>query len=517
MKKMRFYASEDSAAKVTFLVNKEPVGSIFTGAGVPDISLNTATTSPVSSIKLLYGTPGSGTTPIQITSSSTGTLNFTHNDLANLTTGYYYADIIETDGSRIITSPIWYNRDDSYVKKTQTITFAPERSATYGDPDLEIGASSDNPAIKLTYTSSDTNKATVTDGKIQLLKPGKVTITVNQKGDAYFSDATGQQILTIIPKSIFVKADAKQKLTGIADPVLTYTTTSTLVGTAAFTGNLTRDAGEIAGSYTINQGTLALDSNYLISYSPAALQIIERPSGNISGDIKTSVNAPSPVITFIAKTGTGPFTFTYQINDGAAQTLTTTGNTATLEAPTTTAGSFTYTLTKITDANSSEIQNVSTTVTVFPLPAATISGTKNVCLNSTDAAVIFTGANGTAPYTFTYNINGGNSLTATTTSGNSVSILAPASQPGKFVYNLMSVGDANTAQAQNSQATVTVNPLATASISGSASTSLNAVLPVITFTAANGSSIHLYLQYQRWNKSNNLCCYWFNSNNAGSD
>lgn len=117
MKKMRFYASEDSAAKVTFLLNKEPVGSVFTGAGVPEISVSTATTSPVTSIKLLYGTPGSGNSPVQVTSSTTGTLNFTHSDLANLTTGYYYADIVETDGSRIITSPIWYSRDDSYVKK----------------------------------------------------------------------------------------------------------------------------------------------------------------------------------------------------------------------------------------------------------------------------------------------------------------------------------------------------------------------------------------------------------------
>ncbi|PIH00003.1 hypothetical protein CS542_04705 [Pedobacter sp. IW39] len=56
MKKMRFYASEDSAAKVTFLLNKEPVGSVFTGVGTPEISVSTATTSPVYSIKLFYGT-----------------------------------------------------------------------------------------------------------------------------------------------------------------------------------------------------------------------------------------------------------------------------------------------------------------------------------------------------------------------------------------------------------------------------------------------------------------------------
>ncbi|QNK62417.1 gliding motility-associated C-terminal domain-containing protein [Pedobacter sp. PAMC26386] len=457
MKKMRFYASEDSAAKVTFLLNKEPIGSVFTGAGVPEISVNTGTTSPVTSIKLFYGTPGNGTNPVQVTSSTSGTLSFTHDGLANLTTGYYYADIVEADGSRIITSPIWYSRDDSYVKKTQTITFIPERSATYGDPDLEIGASSDNPAIKLTYTSSDPKKATVTDGKIQILNTGKVTITTSQKGDAYFSAAAKQQILTIIPKSIFVKAEAKQKLTGTSDPALTYTTTSTLLGTAAFTGNLTRDAGENPGNYTISRGTLALDTNYLINYTPATLQIIARPSGNLSGDISTSVNSPSPVITFTAKTGTAPFTFTYTINAGPEQTVTSTGNTASVTVPTSTAGIFTYTLTNIKDVNSSEVQNVSSTVTIRPLPTAMITGTGPVCVNGLSPTITFTGAAGTAPYTFSYTLNGSSKTITTNTT--IATIKAPVNNSGIFTYTLLSVTDAYGAQSQTGSAVITINEL----------------------------------------------------------
>ena len=57
IKKMRFYASEDSAAKVIFTINKQPVGSMFKTAGAPHISVNSITTSPVTSIKILLRHP----------------------------------------------------------------------------------------------------------------------------------------------------------------------------------------------------------------------------------------------------------------------------------------------------------------------------------------------------------------------------------------------------------------------------------------------------------------------------
>lgn len=58
----------------------------------------------------MYGTPGSGTAPKAVATSTSGTLTFTHDALDNPATGYYYGDITEADGSRIITSPIWYTR-----------------------------------------------------------------------------------------------------------------------------------------------------------------------------------------------------------------------------------------------------------------------------------------------------------------------------------------------------------------------------------------------------------------------
>lgn len=113
MREMKFYASEDCGAAIDFRVNNQPVGSIFTGIGAPVITVGSTTTSPVTSLTLFYGVPGSGVAATSVATSTTGTLAFTHTALANLATGYYYCDITEADGTRILTSPIWYTRNDA--------------------------------------------------------------------------------------------------------------------------------------------------------------------------------------------------------------------------------------------------------------------------------------------------------------------------------------------------------------------------------------------------------------------
>ncbi len=112
MRLMRFYASEDCSAQVTFKVNNNTIGSILTSSGVPTITVTTTTSNPVTSLKIYSGVPGSGTAAAILTSSTTGTINFTHTALTNLSTRYYYIDITESDGTRIVTSPIWYTRND---------------------------------------------------------------------------------------------------------------------------------------------------------------------------------------------------------------------------------------------------------------------------------------------------------------------------------------------------------------------------------------------------------------------
>src|SRR5690606_34908694 len=55
------------------------------------------------------------------------------------------------------------------------------------------------------------------------------------------------------------------------------------------------------------------------------------------------------------------------------------------------------------------------TVTVNPLPTASVSGSTTVCQQDASPVVTFTGSGGTAPYTFTYIINTGTPQTVTST------------------------------------------------------------------------------------------------------
>lgn len=100
------------------------------------------------------------------------------------------------------------------------------------------------------------------------------------------------------------------------------------------------------------------------------------------------------------------------------------------------------------------------TITVLPSPKATISGTTAVCINGTAPTITFTGNTGTAPYTFTYTINGGAPITVTNP-GNSATVTATTSTTGTFVYALTNVSEAGNSCAgpANGTATITVNAL----------------------------------------------------------
>ncbi|HAK76608.1 MAG TPA: hypothetical protein DCM71_06805 [Runella sp.] len=231
----------------------------------------------------------------------------------------------------------------------------------------------------------------------------------------------------------------------------------------------------------------------------ATVTVNPLPTATISGGTAVCKNASSPKITFTGAAGTAPYTFTYKINNGSEQTITTTnGNSVSLDAPTNESGTFEYSLINVKDGSSttcSQAQTGSTTVIVNPLPTATISGETTVCKNASSPKITFTGAVGTAPYTFTYKINNGSEQTITTTNGSSVSLDAPTNESGTFEYSLVSVKDGSSttcSQAQTGSATVTVNPLPTATITGGTVVCKNASSPKITFTGAAGTAPYTF-------------------------
>jgi hypothetical protein len=96
-----------------------------------------------------------------------------------------------------------------------------------------------------------------------------------------------------------VTADAKSKIAGEADPPLTYQITSgSLAFSDAFSGALAREPGEEPGVYAIEQGTLALDGNYMLTYAGADFTIVAdsfntapvaAPGGPYLGAINTAI------------------------------------------------------------------------------------------------------------------------------------------------------------------------------------------------------------------------------------
>ncbi len=177
-------------------------------------------------------------------------------------------------------------------------------------------------------------------------------------------------------------------------------------------------------------------------------------------------------MTFTGSTGVAPYTFNYQVNGGAPQSVTTTAlsSSVTVAAPTIAPGGYTYSLLSVQEASITSCSNVAAgnvLITINQLPSASIAGTTTVCENSASPLISFSAAGGVAPYTFKYSINGGAIQTILTSSGNSVSVLAPTNTAGTFTYSLISVQDGSSTACLNAAAgtaKVIVNPQPTAAV-----------------------------------------------------
>lgn len=109
--------------------------------------------------------------------------------------------------------------------------------------------------------------------------------------------------------------------------------------------------------------------------------LISQLSASLSMDVTMCFGDSGEVITFTGTNGQAPYTFSYTINGGATQSISTSfGNSVSLNVPTTSAGSFNYHLTQVSD-NSGAIQNISDNAfaTVYPLPIVNAGPDQTVC------------------------------------------------------------------------------------------------------------------------------------------
>ena len=90
-----------------------------------------------------------------------------------------------------------------------------------------------------------------------------------------YENETDDVLINITKASLTVTAENKSKEYLATDPALTYTNSGLVNGdtNAVFTGTLVRDEGELAGTYSILQGTLLAGGNYNISYTPGTFTV----------------------------------------------------------------------------------------------------------------------------------------------------------------------------------------------------------------------------------------------------
>src|ERR1041385_5649874 len=227
------------------------------------------------------GCQGSGATP-----SNTLTL-IVNSATVNTTTTVANASV--TYGSSSVTLNATVTPASGPAVNNGSVTFTVKQGAT------TIGAATtDNTVVA--------GAASVSYGLPAGTDAGPYTIEASYTPGAGFNASSGTGSLTINKRSIEVTADAGQfKTYGDADPVFTYTITNgSLVSPDAFTGALSRVAGEDAGLYAITVGTLAISDgngghNYNLTFVSKNFEIKKRPATWTTNPNSKTYGDPDPV------------------------------------------------------------------------------------------------------------------------------------------------------------------------------------------------------------------------------
>lgn len=159
------------------------------------------------------------------------------------------------------------------LKETPTITFT-DFTKIYGDVNFDLGATSNSTGM-ITYSIVGAGNGTVISAEnVAIGSAGSVVIKASVAESSDYTGGSKDITLTVNQRTITITGDAQSKEYGTTDPVLTYQLTSgSLISGDVLTGSLVRAAGENAGNYSINQGSLTAGDNYDLIYFGANLVI----------------------------------------------------------------------------------------------------------------------------------------------------------------------------------------------------------------------------------------------------
>lgn len=249
----------------------------------------------------------------------------------------------------------------------------------------------------------------------------------------------------------------------VAGTTYSWTNTTPSIGLAANgTGSIASFTATNAGATTV-VATVNVTPSALTCVGPVesfTITVSPTPSVDAVGDQTVCAGEQTTLVAFNGPVAGTTYSWVNN-NPGIGLGANGTGNINPFAGVNGGSSSIQGTITVTPSANGCTGTSEQFTVTVNPLPQAVISGTSEVCLNGPAQSITFTGSNGTAPYTFTYTINGGVNQTVVST-GNTATVSVPTTTAGIYNYDLVSVEDASSTtcmQAQAGTATVTVHAL----------------------------------------------------------
>ena len=330
-------------------------------------------------------------------------------------------------------------------KKAQTITFGTLADKTYGDAPFTLAATASS-GLNVTYTSDNTDIATVSGNTVTIVGAGTANIFANQAGSTNYSAATQvSQSLTVNKQAQAITfgtladktyGDASFTLSATASSGLDVTYTSDNTAVATISGNTVTVVGAGTANIFANQ---AGNTNY-----SAATQVSQSLTVNKKAQTITLQDLPTKVY------GDVPFNLTGTSSSGLAVTYSSSntdvatilGNTVTIVGTGTTsitasqAGSVNYSpaddvIKELTVSKANQVITLGA-LPVGPLPLKNFTDPIQVTASSSSGlpVVISLGAGSAAT------LNGSNQLESISQTGN---VIINVDQAGNDNYNAATV------------------------------------------------------------------------------
>jgi len=298
----------------------------------------------------------------------------------------------------------------------------------------------------VTITAGGGTAATAPVG-VYSLTPGAATGgTFNP---ANYSIAYNPNTLTVNALGVTATANPQTKVYGTADPALTYGFSPALVGGDTFSGGLSRAAGSAVGSYAITQGTLALSTNYSLTYvgtnltiTPAALTITANNASKTYGNTLTFAGTEFTASTLV----TGDSVSSVTLNSAGATNTAAPGSYSIVPSAATGTGLGNYSIAYTNGTLTVSAANAGLTVGSSQTPVGYLGGVAFTATVNTNAtgSVVFTDVAGAFS-------------TNTLTAGTAASVTITNLPRGTNVITVVYSGDPDYAAATNTFEEVVTN------------------------------------------------------------